>query len=90
MSAGTEFVTLRRAGGSLTLTIPKSLAKALGLSAGAKVGVSLEGGRIIAEPAGRRPQYTLEELLAQSDPEAPLSAEDEAWLTGPSAGSELI
>jgi antitoxin ChpS len=84
-----EFVTLRRAGGSLTLTIPRSLVRALGLAEGARIGVSVTDGKLIAEPAAR-PLYTLEELLAQCDPTAPLSEDDEAWLNDAPRGSELI
>ena len=90
MSEKTEIVTLRRAGGSLTLTIPKPMVRALGLIAGAKLGVSLDHGKLVAEPAVARPHYTLEELLAQGDADAPLSSEDEAWLNGPPRGAELI
>jgi antitoxin ChpS len=86
-----EYVTLRRAGGSLTLTIPKGLARSLGLAAGERMGVSVTEGKLIAQPlGGERPRYTLEALLAECDPDAPLSAEDEAWLTDQARGSELI
>ena len=61
----------------------------LQLKLGAEVGVSVESGRLIIEPR-KRPHYTLNELLAQCDPQDPLSAEDQTWLTGPPAGSELI
>ena len=61
----------------------------LQLKLGAEVVVSVESGRLIIEPR-KRPHYTLNELLAQCDPQDPLSAEDQTWLTGPPAGSELI
>ena len=85
-----EFVTLRRAGGSLTLTIPRSLVRALGLAEGARIGVSVADGKLIAEPAETPARYTLEELLAQCDPAAPLSDEEQAWLSDEPRGSELI
>ena len=86
-----EFVTLRRAGGSLTLTIPRVFARTLGLAEGARIGVSVSEGKLIAEPAAvDRPRYSLEALLAECDPGAPLSAEDEAWLADGRRGSELI
>jgi antitoxin ChpS len=86
-----EFVMLRRAGGSLTLTIPKVFARELGLAEGGKVGVSVAEGKLIADPAAeRRPRYTLEELLAQCDPSAPRSEEDEAWLNDRPRGSEIL
>ena len=65
-----EFVTLRRAGGSLTLTIPRALVRALGLAEGARVGVSVNSGKLIAEPAKReRPTYSLDELLSECRPQ---------------------
>jgi antitoxin ChpS len=86
-----EFITLRRAGGSLTMTIPRAFVRALGLAEGAQLGVSLAEGRLIAEPVKHeRPAYTLDELLAQCDPAAPLSDEDEAWLNDRPVGAELI
>ena len=73
------------------MTIPQALARALGLAAGGRMGVSVEEGKLIAEPASKpRPRFALEDLLAQCDPSAPLSAEDEVWLNDPPQGSELI
>jgi len=37
-----------------------------------------------------RPRYTLDELLAQCDPNAERSAEDQAWLDAPAVGRERI
>jgi antitoxin ChpS len=86
-----EFVTLRRAGGSLTLTIPRTFVRALGLAEGARIGMSVSEGKLIGDPAIESPpRYTLDELLAQCDPGAPLSDEDEAWLSDAPVGSELI
>jgi antitoxin ChpS len=86
-----EFVTLRRAGGSLTLTIPRTFVRALSLAEGGRIGVSVADGKLIAEPAGDdHPRYTLEALLAECDRDAPLSAEDDVWLTDRPQGSELI
>ena len=86
-----DYVILRRAGGSLTLTIPKALAKSLGLSEGARMGVAAEGKRLIAEAApDPKPAYTLEELLAQCDPDAPMSGDERDWLNAPAAGNEII
>jgi antitoxin ChpS len=86
-----DYVTLRRAGGSLTLTIPSALVRSLGLSEGARVGVTARGGKLIAEPTGpQRPRYVLEDLVAQCDPAAPPSEEDRAWLNDGPEGGELI
>jgi antitoxin ChpS len=45
-------------------------------------------GRTIVTPARRR--YSLDELLAQCDQQAPLSQEDRAWLDAPRCGDELL
>jgi antitoxin ChpS len=37
-----------------------------------------------------RPRHTLAELLAECDPDAPVSEADRVWLDGPPAGEEII
>ena len=61
---------LRKVGGSVMLAIPPALLETMSLAAGKPVAVSVEGGRLVVEPA-RRQHYTLDELLAQCDAEAP-------------------
>jgi antitoxin ChpS len=41
-------------------------------------------------PTPQRPQYSLEELLAQCDPSVPRESEDEEWTGGRPVGAELI
>ncbi|MGO9465214.1 MAG: antitoxin [Isosphaeraceae bacterium] len=80
---------LRKVGGSVMVAVPPALLAILNLRAGAKVGLAVQGGRLVVEPQ-ERPRYTLDELLAQCNPKAPRSKEDREWLeTGP-VGSELI
>lgn len=81
--------TLRRVGGSTMLAIPPAFARELALAPGSAVEVCLEEGRLVVEPS-RRPRYTLDELLAQCDPDAPRSAEDAAWLDSAPIGDELV
>jgi antitoxin ChpS len=86
-----DYVALRRAGGSLTLTIPRALVRDLGLSEGARLAVTIHDGKLVAQPLGpEQPRYTLEELLAQCDPSAPRTPEDETWLTDGAVGAEII
>ncbi len=80
---------LRKVGGSVMLAVPPALLDMLDLRAGAKVGLAVQGGRLVVEPQ-LRPRYTLDELLAQCNPKASPSAEDREWLNNESAGSELI
>jgi len=84
-----QITTLRRVGGSVMLAVPPSLLATLGLQPGAKVGIAVESGRLIMEPQARL-RYTLSELLAQCDPAAPSTREDEEWLESKPVGDELI
>lgn len=75
----------------MVLTIPKAHAQSLGLTEGARIGVTIEDGKLVGDPAVRaRPQYRLAELLAECDPTAPLSDEDRAWLADEPVGDEAI
>lgn len=71
------------------LVVPPTLLDVLKLSAGARVGLAVENGRLVVEPA-IRPRYRLDELLAQCDPDAAPSAEDREWLAARPAGGELL
>ncbi|HUH48330.1 MAG TPA: AbrB/MazE/SpoVT family DNA-binding domain-containing protein [Mycoplana sp.] len=81
--------TLRNVGGSVMMTVPKPVLEALGLQANTKVEVTAEDGRLVAV-ARTRPKYTLEELIAQCDLDAPLSKEDREWLNDHPVGREVI
>ena len=80
---------LRKVGGSVMLAVPPALLDVLHLTAGAKVGLAVDNGRLVVEPSAR-PRYTLAELLAQCDPSADLTAEDRKWLDAKQVGSELL
>jgi antitoxin ChpS len=80
---------LRKVGGSIMLAVPPAILDLLHLRAGATVGLAVERGRLVIEPT-LRPRYSLEELLAQCDASADLSAEDREWLDNKPVGSELL
>jgi antitoxin ChpS len=80
---------LRKVGGSVMLAVPPAILELLHLSPGATVGVAIDGSRLIIE-AYPRPRYTLEELLAQCDTSAEVSAEDREWLDAKPVGGELL
>lgn len=80
---------LRKVGGSVMLAVPPALLDILHLSAGAKVGLAVDNGRLVIEP-NARPRYTLDELLAQCDPSVELTAEDREWLDATPVGGELL
>jgi antitoxin ChpS len=80
---------LRKVGGSIMLAVPPAILDLLQLRAGATVGLAVERGRLVIEPT-LRPRYSLDELLAQCDASADLSAEDRAWLDNKPVGNELL
>jgi antitoxin ChpS len=71
------------------LAVPPALLDVLHLQPGAKVGLTVEKGRLVVE-LQKRPRYTLEQLLVQCDPKARRSKEDREWLDSGTAGDELI
>jgi antitoxin ChpS len=81
--------TLRTVGGSVMMAIPKPLLDSLGIAANAKLDLTVEDGKLVAVPR-KRPKYTLDELLAQGNPNADLTDEDRDWLSDPPRGSEVI
>jgi antitoxin ChpS len=80
---------LRKVGGSIMLAVPRALLDILRLQPGAKVGIAVLSGRLVVEPHPR-PRYTLDELLAQCDPQSSRSKEEREWLDDKAAGRELI
>jgi len=74
--------TLRKAGGSLVMTIPKSFVAQNGLSEGSQVELVLSGKKMMVE-AMPKPKYKLNELLAEMPQEFPLVEQwDELQETG--------
>ncbi len=80
---------LRKVGGSVMLAVPPAVLDLLHLKAGAAVGVGVDGGRLVVEPRPRA-RYSLDELLLQCDASAPLSAEEQEWLSARPMGGELL
>jgi antitoxin component of MazEF toxin-antitoxin module len=77
----------------MTFEIPDDQAAALKARAAAQ-GRTLEAwlrtlaGTETSSGNSRKGRYTLGELVAQCDPDAPLSAENRAWLDAPAVGRE--
>ncbi|MDB5878716.1 MAG: pemI [Variovorax sp.] len=80
---------LRKVGGSVMMAVPPAFLDILNMRAGAAVAVTVEQNRLVIE-AKPRPRYSLEELLAQCDTTAPMSAEDSEWIDAAPAGKELL
>ena len=81
--------TLRAVGGSVMLAIPKPVLESLGLSANEKVGLRIDAGVLVVEPRPRT-RFTLAELLAQCDANAPESGHDLEWEQTEPVGREII
>jgi len=80
---------LRKVGGSVMLAVPPALLDILQLTAGSKVGLTVDNDRLVVERAAR-PRYTMAELLAASDYSGPQPAEEREWVDAPAVGRELI
>lgn len=77
--------TLRRTGGSITLSIPKAVAQALAVDAGSVVELQVEGRTLSVTPARK----TLAERLAASPSSPRQWARDDSLHDGP-LGRELL
>ena len=83
--------TLRQVGDAVALPLPEPVLQALGLRAGSRVTVTLEGDRGVLSPARERP--TLEQLLAEQEAlerELGRALRDEEWLADEPAGRESL
>jgi antitoxin MazE len=88
-------VAVQKWGNSLALRIPRALADAAGVGPGTEVEVSVQEGRLVAEPVVRVP--TLEELLAGfaeentgGYPDVPGAVGREAWPEDAPRGRERL
>jgi antitoxin ChpS len=78
--------TLRRAGGSLVMTVPKAFIEQNQLREGSQVDLLLEGARMTIN-ATRKRRYKLEDLLAEMPGELPLV---DGWDEMKSVGMEAL
>jgi antitoxin ChpS len=79
--------TLRNFGNSVGLVIPKPVRDALQLCAGQTVTLEQTEQGLLVKPRAKK--YTLEELLAQCDPNAPLPQDIADWQDAPAVGKEI-
>ena len=82
---------IRKQGGAAVLTIPPALLKMMNLDVGSHVTLSVEQGKLVAQPAvSTRKRYTLAELLEGSAEMKRLTA-DTAWAQdGGPVGREIV
>lgn len=87
--AGIGVTTLKQAGGSVMVTVPAHVRRDLKLAVGDTVRVAAENGRVVIEPVRVKPHFSLDEILAKCNPDAPLSAEEQAWRDDKPVGGEI-
>ena len=87
---------LKKTGGSLVMIVPAPARDLLNLTEGQEMLVSVEGSKVVMEPAVttppthvRRPKYTLDELVAGMEPDTVSVGEDAGWMDAPPAGREI-
>jgi antitoxin ChpS len=87
---------LKKAGGSLVMTMPAPARKLLNLTEGQEMAVSVEGTKVIVEAAStrrvvgaRQPKYTLDQLVAGMTPDDARTDEERSWMDAPPAGREI-
>jgi len=82
---------IRKQGGAAVMTIPPALLKLMELEVGAELMLSVEHGKLVAEPAapGRR-RYTMAELLKGSAAMKRLTAEVVWAQDGEPVGHEIV
>ncbi|MEI7868198.1 MAG: AbrB/MazE/SpoVT family DNA-binding domain-containing protein [Candidatus Methylumidiphilus sp.] len=78
---------LRNFGNSIGLVIPKPVREALHLSAGQTVTLEQTEQGLLVKPMNKK--YTLDELLAQCDPNAPMPQEVTDWQDSPAVRREV-
>ena len=72
------------------MAVPRKILALVDLTAGSKVDLSVQNGRLIVEPR-KKPKYTLDELLARCRPsDLKPGRKDKTWLRGRPAGRELL
>ncbi|MCO4320026.1 AbrB/MazE/SpoVT family DNA-binding domain-containing protein [Aliidiomarina quisquiliarum] len=81
---------IRKFGNSKGAIIPAALLRELNLNENDQMDVKAENGRIVLEPFSKA-EYSLDELLAQCEPEAMvLDEQDKAWLNDSPVGTEVV
>src|SRR3954468_7904563 len=85
----TEFV---KWGNSLALRVPSAFAKEVGATEGKRAEMTIQDGALVVkvvERSKKRRRYTLDELLANFDPDA-FRDDIDAWDRAPPVGREIF
>jgi antitoxin ChpS len=83
-------LSIRKLGNSAGIILPSALLRALNLSVGSTVNAEQVKGKLVLTPAAAtKPRYTLSELMAQCDPNAPVPEDMKAWDLMAPVGKEV-
>lgn len=80
-------VVLQKIGRHTGFVFPPGAAESLGMKAGQRVTMTVESGKLVLTPQRR---FSLAEMLAQCDPDAPGPADLIAWDRAAPKGRELL
>lgn len=80
-------IAIKKWGNSSGVVLPSLLLKKLGVTNGQHLDAEIKNGSLILTPTQRR--YTLEELVAQCDKNAPMIAEGDVWGNDAPTGNEI-
>ena len=79
---------LTKVGDSTVLAIPAAILDELRIGSDSALNLAVRDGMLVIKPERKR--YTLEELLAECDGEAPLATEEREWIDAPAVGREIV
>lgn len=71
------------------MAVPPAILDRMNLRAGTVVDLEINEERLMVKPQAKR-RYTLGELLAQCEAEAPITEGEREWIDGAPVGRELL
>lgn len=81
-------IVIKKWGNSTGMVIPGVVVKALGLTPGQSMEAEVKNNQLILTPMARK-RYSLEELVAQCDLDAPKITEEDVWGKDTPTGNEI-
>ncbi|WP_411969558.1 AbrB/MazE/SpoVT family DNA-binding domain-containing protein [Pseudomonas sp. p1(2021b)] len=82
-------VKIQQWGNSAAIRLPAAVLKQMQLGVGSILSLDTAGESMVLKPVRAKPKYTLEELIAQCDLDAPEPTELEGWNAMRPAGREV-
>ncbi|QXI37749.1 AbrB/MazE/SpoVT family DNA-binding domain-containing protein [Pseudomonas xantholysinigenes] len=82
-------IKIQQWGNSAAIRIPSTVLKQMRLEVGSTLSLDTAGESMVLKPVRAKPKYTLEELMAQCDLNAPEPEDMAAWNTLRPVGREM-